>query len=116
MNRGGIGSVALNSVLQKKLNPCAEPRINRFGTTFAPGDKIIQKVNNYNKDVFNGDIGIITGINFEENEVRANFDGHLVTYDFDELDEVALAYATSIHKSQGSGISCGSDSCFNSAL
>ncbi|MCX6729947.1 MAG: ATP-dependent RecD-like DNA helicase, partial [Candidatus Portnoybacteria bacterium] len=102
MNRGGLGSRSLNSILQAKLNPNSEPKISRFGTTFAPGDKIIQNVNNYDKDVFNGDIGIIESIDLEESEVQINFDGHLVTYDFNELDEVALAYATSIHKSQGS--------------
>lgn len=102
MNRGGLGSRALNSILQAKLNPNSEPKINRFGTTFAPGDKVIQNVNNYDKDVFNGDIGIITNIDLEESEVKINFDGHIVIYNFNELDEVALAYATSIHKSQGS--------------
>lgn len=102
MHRGGLGSAALNIALQAKLNPSAEPRISKFGITFAPGDKIIQNTNNYNKEVFNGDIGIITRIDLEEGEVNVNFDGNLVTYDFNELDEVALAYATSIHKSQGS--------------
>jgi len=102
MNRGGLGSRSLNSILQAKLNPNSEPKINRFGTTFAPGDKIIQNVNNYDKDVFNGDIGIISKIDLEESEIKINFDNRVVIYDFDELDEVALAYAISIHKSQGS--------------
>ncbi|MCL5260683.1 MAG: ATP-dependent RecD-like DNA helicase [Gammaproteobacteria bacterium] len=102
MNRGGLGSRSLNSILQEKLNPHGNPRITRFGTTYAPGDKIIQNVNNYDKDVFNGDIGIITSIDVAETSVRVNYDGHLVVYDFNELDEVQLAYATSIHKSQGS--------------
>jgi exodeoxyribonuclease V alpha subunit len=102
MNRGGLGSRSLNSILQAKLNPNSEPKVSRFGTTFAPGDKIIQNVNNYDKDVFNGDIGIIIGVDLEESEVKINFDGRVVAYDFNELDEIALAYAISIHKSQGS--------------
>ena len=102
MNRGGLGSRALNTILQAKLNPSLTPKVSRFGTTFIPGDKIIQNVNNYNKEVFNGDIGTIASIDLEENEVKINFDGRLVNYDFNELDEIALAYAISIHKSQGS--------------
>jgi exodeoxyribonuclease V alpha subunit len=102
MNRGGLGSRSLNILLQSKLNPNSEPKVSKFGTTFAPGDKIIQNVNNYDKDVFNGDIGIITSVDLEESELKVNFDGRIVTYDFNDLDEVSLAYATSIHKSQGS--------------
>lgn len=102
MNRGGLGSRALNSLLQTKLNPNSEPKINRFGTTFSPGDKVIQNINNYDKEVFNGDIGIVTNIDLEESEVEINFDNRIVAYNFNELDEVALAYAISIHKSQGS--------------
>ena len=102
MHRGGIGSRALNIALQEKLNAKSEPKINRFGWTFAPGDKVIQNINNYDKDVFNGDIGNITTINPEESSLKINFDGRLVDYEFNELDEISLAYATSIHKSQGS--------------
>lgn len=102
MNRGGLGSRALNSILQAKLNPNSEPKISRFGTTFAPGDKVIQNINNYDKDVFNGDIGIIASIDLEESVAKINFDGRIVVYDLNEFDEIALAYATSIHKSQGS--------------
>jgi exodeoxyribonuclease V alpha subunit len=102
MNRGGLGSRALNVLLQAKLNPSSEPRISKFGTTFAVGDKIIQNVNNYDKDVFNGDIGIITSIDLEQSELKVDFYGRIVDYDFNDLDEVLLAYATSIHKSQGS--------------
>ena len=102
MNRGGLGSRALNVLLQEKLNPTSEPKISKFGTTFAVGDKIIQNVNNYDKDVFNGDIGIITSVNSEESELTVDFYGRTVVYDFNDLDEVLLAYATSIHKSQGS--------------
>jgi exodeoxyribonuclease V alpha subunit len=102
MHRGGIGARALNIALQEKLNAKSEPKVTRFGWTFAPGDKVIQNINNYDKEVFNGDIGNITTINLEESTLQINFDGRLVEYEFNELDEISLAYATSIHKSQGS--------------
>lgn len=102
MNRGGLGSHSLNAELQKTLNPNGEPKVTRFGTTFSPGDKVIQTVNNYDKEVFNGDIGQIEAIDIEEGVVRVDYDGRIVEYDLGELDEVSLAYATSIHKSQGS--------------
>jgi exodeoxyribonuclease V alpha subunit len=102
MNRGGLGSRSLNVELQQRLNEKSEPKITRFGATFAPGDKVIQTENNYNKEVFNGDIGRVTGIEQEEGIVRVNYDGRIVEYEFGELDELSLAYATSIHKSQGS--------------
>jgi exodeoxyribonuclease V alpha subunit len=102
MNRGGLGAHALNAELQKVLNGNSEPRVTRFGTTYSPGDKVIQTVNNYDKEVFNGDIGQIVEIDIEESTIKAEYDGRIVEYEFGELDEVALAYATSIHKSQGS--------------
>ncbi len=102
MNRGGLGSYSLNSELQAKLNGSAEPKITRFGVTFSPGDKVIQTVNNYDKEVFNGDIGRIREIDTEESTLLIEYDGRDVAYEFSELDEVQLAYATSIHKSQGS--------------
>lgn len=102
MNRGGLGAHALNAELQKVLNGNSEPKITRFGTTYSPGDKIIQTVNNYDKEVFNGDIGQILEIDTEESSLKADYDGRIVEYEFGELDEVSLAYATSIHKSQGS--------------
>lgn len=102
MNRGGLGSHSLNSELQSKLNGTAEPKITRFGVTFSPGDKVIQTVNNYDKEVFNGDIGRILEIDPEEAVLLIEYDGREVAYEFSELDEVQLAYATSIHKSQGS--------------
>jgi len=88
--------------LQQRLNGRSEPKINRFGSSFAPGDKVIQRVNNYDKDVFNGDIGRITKVDMEESQVTVDYDGKPVIYEFAELDEVSLAYSTSIHKSQGS--------------
>jgi exodeoxyribonuclease V alpha subunit len=102
MNRGGLGARSLNAELQMKLNEKSEPKITRFGTTFSPGDKVIQTVNNYDKEVFNGDIGQITAIDPEEGTLHVDYDGRTVEYEFGELDEVSLAYATSIHKSQGS--------------
>lgn len=102
MNRGGLGAHALNAELQKVLNGNSEPKITRFGMTYSPGDKIIQTVNNYDKEVFNGDIGQILEIDTEESSLKADYDGRIVEYEFGELDEVSLAYATSIHKSQGS--------------
>ncbi|MCP4695320.1 MAG: ATP-dependent RecD-like DNA helicase [Gammaproteobacteria bacterium] len=101
-NRGPLGAHSLNAELQRRLNPDAAPKLARFGYTFAPGDKIIQTVNNYDKEVFNGDIGVITSIDSEEHGLILNFDGREVSYESSELDEVSLAYAISIHKSQGS--------------
>lgn len=102
MNRGGLGTRSLNAELQGVLNGRAEPKVERFGTSYAPGDKVIQTVNNYEKEVFNGDIGRIVEIRSEEGALTVDFDDRLVEYAFAELDEVNLAYATSIHKSQGS--------------
>jgi exodeoxyribonuclease V alpha subunit len=96
MNRGVVGAYQLNHALQQALNASSEPKIQRFGWTFSPGDKVIQTVNNYDKEVFNGDIGFITKVDLEETAVQINFEERLVDYDFNELDEIALAYATSI--------------------
>lgn len=102
MNRGGLGARSLNVALQERLNPSAEPRITRFGWTYAPGDKVIQLINDYDKEVFNGDIGRVAAIDAEEGLVRVDFDGRPVEYELGELDELSLAYATTIHKAQGS--------------
>ena len=102
MNRGGLGVRTLNAELQARLNPDRQPRVERFGTTFAPGDKVLQRVNNYDKEVFNGDIGWISNLDPEQGTLTVDVDGRLVEYEFAELDELSLAYAASIHKSQGS--------------
>ena len=102
MNRGGLGVQALNIELQARLNPNRQPRIQRYGTTYAPGDKVLQRVNNYDKEVFNGDIGWITDVDPEQGTLTVDFEGRGVAYAFAELDELSLAYAASIHKSQGS--------------
>jgi exodeoxyribonuclease V alpha subunit len=103
VHRGELGSIALNQLLQNALNPVAgRPQVERFGWTFRVGDKVLQTQNNYNKDVFNGDIGVITDIDLGERELVVEYEGRGVVYDFGELDEIALAYALTIHKSQGS--------------
>jgi len=102
MNQGGLGARSLNLELQQHLNADAHPRITRFGWTYAPGDKVIQTVNNYDKEVFNGDIGRIRRIDEEEGVVTVEYDGRQVEYELGELDEISLAYATTVHKSQGS--------------
>src|SRR5882724_9382828 len=102
MNRGSLGARALNVALQEALNADATPTVTRFGWSYAPGDKVIQTINDYDKDTFNGDIGQVLRVDLEEAEVVVSFEGREVTYDVAELDEVALAYATTVHKSQGS--------------
>ncbi|NTW68717.1 MAG: ATP-dependent RecD-like DNA helicase [Chlorobiaceae bacterium] len=102
MNRGTLGTKALNTLLQKALNPNAQRKIVRFGTTYAEGDKVIQMVNNYDKEVFNGDIGVVCSVNDEDDSLCVLYEGREVLYEFGELDEIALAYAITIHKSQGS--------------
>ncbi len=104
MNRGSLGIRELNVRLQAELNPARadEPVVEKFGWQFRPRDKVIQTENDYDKDVFNGDIGQIAKIDLVEREVTVRFDQREVVYDFGELDEVALAYAITIHKSQGS--------------
>ena len=102
MNRGGLGARSLNIDLQKALNPPGELRVERFGSTFAVGDKAMQVENDYDREVYNGDLGVIRSIDPEASEIVIEFDGRPVTYGFGELDEIVLAYATTIHKSQGS--------------
>ena len=102
MNRGGLGARSLNLELQRLLNPPGEARVERFGWTFGPGDKVMQVVNDYEKEVFNGDLGLVRTIDAEAGELVVDFEGRDVAYDFGELDELVLAYATTVHKAQGS--------------
>ena len=102
MNRGGLGARSLNIELQKVLNPPGEIRVERFGWTFSTGDKVMQIENDYDKEIYNGDLGIVSRIDTEEAEFTIDFDGREVAYGFGELDQIVLAYATTIHKSQGS--------------
>jgi exodeoxyribonuclease V alpha subunit len=102
MNRGGIGARSLNIELQAALNPAGERKVERFGWTFAPGDKVMQIENDYEKEVYNGDIGYIDDVDTDTGELTASFDGRAVTYGFGELDTLVPAYAATIHKSQGS--------------
>ncbi|KDP87431.1 recombinase RecD [Cupriavidus sp. SK-3] len=102
MNRSLTGARGINQLLQEALNPPGERSIEKFGYRFSVGDKVMQIENNYDKDVYNGDIGFVTDIDPDEQELTASFDDHVVTYAFGELDELVLCYATTIHKSQGS--------------
>ena len=104
MNRGSLGVRELNTALQKVLNPTrpGQPAVERFGWRFQIGDNVIQTENDYDKDVFNGDVGIVERIDPVEQQIAVRFDERLVKYDFGELDEISLAYAITIHKSQGS--------------
>jgi len=102
MNRGGLGARSLNVELQKALNAPGEVRIERFGWIFSPGDKVMQVENDYDKEVYNGDLGVVSHIDAEGGELHVDFEGRDVIYGFGELDELMLAYATTIHKSQGS--------------
>jgi exodeoxyribonuclease V alpha subunit len=103
MNRTELGARNLNTCLQEVLNPAGgKDEVKHSGWSFRRGDKVMQTVNNYKKECFNGDIGRITKINAEEREVTVVFDGREVVYDFNELDELLPAYATTIHKAQGS--------------
>jgi len=101
MNRGIIGTQRLNVALQNALNPGSES-LERGGIVYRLHDKVMQIRNNYDKDVFNGDLGRIRRIDSESQEVGVEVDGRLVTYDFSELDELVLAYAVTVHKAQGS--------------
>ncbi len=101
MNKGILGASNLNIELQKTLNPSSNELV-RGSRVFRKGDKVMQIVNNYDKDVFNGDIGVITDIDREDHEVTVNFDGKAVAYDYKNLDEIVLAYAVTVHKAQGS--------------
>ena len=101
MNRGSVGSTALNAGLQERVNPTGAA-VTRFGRTFRVGDRVLQTVNDYDKGVFNGDLGWITDVNLDAAVLKVEFDDEVVDYGFSELDELLPAYAISVHRSQGS--------------
>jgi exodeoxyribonuclease V alpha subunit len=101
MHRGLLGTVHLNRELQQLLNPGGKG-LERGGTVFRLGDRVMQLRNDYDKGIFNGDLGRIVRVDAEEGELDVDFDGRKVSYDLEDLDELSLAYATSVHKSQGS--------------
>ena len=101
MQRGVVGAENLNQILQKALNP-EGPGLRRGGYIYRVRDKVMQIRNNYDKEVFNGDIGVVASADPEERSLTVDFDGRSIVYDISELDELVLAYATTIHKSQGS--------------
>ena len=101
MQRGVVGAANLNQALQEAINPGAFG-LRRGGYTYRQNDKVMQIRNNYDKEVFNGDICVITFVDPEDRSLKVDFDSREVEYDVTELDELVLAYATTIHKSQGS--------------
>ena len=102
MNRGVLGARNLNHELQKVLNPNPPAAVERFGWRFSPGDRVMETQNDYERDVFNGDLGTVARIDDEEGAIVVDFDGREVSYPFAELDTLLPAFATTIHKSQGS--------------
>jgi len=108
MNRSLLGARNLNQVMQESMNPSdnGPDEVQRFGWTFRIGDRVIQTENNYDRDVFNGDLGVVENMNRIEQEMVVSFEGRPVKYDFADLDELSLAYDLSIHKSQGSEFPC----------
>ena len=101
MNRGAVGVHQLNDRLREVLNP-AGAEVTRFGRTFREGDRVLQTVNNYDKDVFNGDLGWVTGVDHAAGRLTVNFEETGVDYDFSELDELQPSFAMTVHRSQGS--------------
>ncbi len=107
MNRAALGSKNLNQLLQAALNPASGgPEVQRYGWSFRIGDRVIQIENNYDREVFNGDLGVIRNIDLVDQSLSVAFDDKVVRYEFNDLDELALAYVLSIHKSQGSEFPC----------
>ncbi len=101
MHKGASGTLQINGQLQQALNPTG-PALIRGGQAFRPGDKVMQLRNDYDKDVFNGDLGFVENVDEQERQLSVDFEGRSISYGENELDDLSLAYATSIHKSQGS--------------
>ena len=101
MNRESAGASALNAELQEALNPTG-PAVTRFGRTFRLGDRVLQTVNDYDKHVFNGDLGRVSSLDLNEGSLVVTYEKEDVSYEFGELDELLPAYSTSAHRSQGS--------------
>ncbi|WP_046867443.1 SF1B family DNA helicase RecD2 [Microvirga massiliensis] len=102
MNRGVLGARNLNHELQRVLNPNPPASVERFGWRFSPGDRVMETQNDYDREVFNGDLGTVSRIDEDEGALLVNFEGREVAYPFGELDTLLPAFATTIHKSQGS--------------
>src|SRR5262245_50606987 len=102
LNRGGVGARPLNIELHAALNPARDRRVQKCGWTFVPGDKVMQIEDDYEEEVYNGDIGHIDDVDPDAGEIAVSFDGRSVTYGIGELDMLVPAYAATIHKSQGS--------------
>lgn len=102
MNKGALGAVALNEELRRALNPTDAPRLTRGVWSFALGDKVMQVENDHEREVYNGDLGIVTAIDAEASTLEVTFDSRVIAYAGSELDRLVLAYATSVHKAQGS--------------
>ncbi len=107
MNGSSLGARQLNQVLQAALNPKrSQKEVARFGITFREGDRVIQTENNYQREVYNGDLGMVERIDPLEQELVVRFESRDVAYDFNSLEELSLAYVLTIHKSQGSEYPC----------
>lgn len=105
MQKGELGARNLNAVMQAALNPRGTD-VERFGWKFREGDRVMQTENDYDKDVFNGDVGLVAKVDLDEQEIVVRYDDRKVAYDFQELDELTPAYAVTVHKSQGSEYPC----------
>ncbi|QYE33331.1 AAA family ATPase (plasmid) [Polymorphobacter sp. PAMC 29334] len=102
MQRGGAGARALNALLQARLNPPTDQAIEKYGHRYGPGDKVMHIINDRERDLYNGDLGVVVRVDHSESELTARFGTTETVFDFGELDALQLAYATTIHKSQGS--------------
>ncbi len=116
MNRGGVGARSLNIELQAALNPARDRKVERFGWTFAPGDKVMQIENDYDKEVYNGDIGYIEDVDLAAGELAVSFDGRSVSYGIGELDTLCSSLCCNHPQKPGLGIPGGRHSRHDPAL